>query len=286
MGESQGYLDTVLNGRVVPLTVVAEQIIRPEHLARNVAFNLERNIPRFVAASGRAILRKDEKIAIVSGGHSLNDQLDELRSFEHILVCGSAHDHLVRQGIIPTYATVCDGGAEDKGNLSLPQKETLYLIASQCDPSLFDHLADHNVEMFHYRGQVTPDMEEEARLLRGEPSIGWGSTVTLISVHVALLMGFQHQHFFGFDNCYSEYGVAQHGYEVVGGFEYEKRPVYVGESKRFFISNMGLATQVEQFFRLIEMWREWVHITLHGDGLPHEMVRQGDPDLLKFVSLA
>jgi hypothetical protein len=286
MEEIKGYIDITLNGRVVPLTVQAEQVIKPELLARNIAINLARKVPRFTDTSGRSILRKDEKIAIVSGGHSLNDQFDELREFKHILVCGSAHDHLVRQGIIPTYATVCDGGREDKGNLSLPQKETIYVIASQCDPNLFDHLEDYNVEMFHYRGQTGRDLEEEAKLLNGEPSLGWGSTVTLISIHVALLMGFQHQHFFGFDNCYSEYGVAQHSYDVVGGFEYEKKPVYVGEKKRFFISNMGLATQVEQFFRLVEMWREWIHVTLHGDGLPHEMVRQGDPGLTKFVGLA
>jgi len=285
MDTPQGYIDVRRDdGSTVALTVSTYTLVPTERLAANIRANLPRALSRFVETSGRASARIGEPIAIVSCGHSLNERWDELRQFRNILVCGSAHDHVVRQGIVPTYAVVCDAGVEDKGNLSLPQAETLYLIASQCDPALFDQLAGHRVEMWHYRGQAVAKIEDEPALLNGEQSICWGSTATLVSINIAMMMGFQHQHFFGFDNCYAPHGASYHACDVAGEYEYEKKPVWVG--KRFFVSNLALMTQVEQFFRLVENWREFLHVTLHGDGLTSEMVRQGEPGLEKFVSLA
>lgn len=284
MDEPQGCIDTVVNGLVVTLKVECHSIIESGRLAQNVATNIARDTPRFTSASGLANVKR-EPLAVVSCGHSLNEQLDALREFSNILVCGSAHDHLVRAGIIPTYAVVSDAGVDDKLNLSLPNHETLYLIASQCDPSLFDHLAGHRVEMWHYKGQAAANDEEEAVLLRGEPAIAWGSSVSINAVHIGVLLGHQDLHFFGFDNCYSRKGSTHHACEINGGVEYQKVPIEVGANKRLFISNLALMAQVEQFFKVIEAWREWVHITLHGDGLPHEMCVQGDPGLEKFISV-
>ena len=286
MDEPLGCLDLITPDRgTIPLKVECQAIIPSEHLAKNIAVNLERDVPRFVVNSGRTIL-KNEPLAVVSSGHSLNDQFDELGKFKNILTCGSAHDHVVRHGIIPNYAIVSDAGKEDKGNLSLRNHETLYILASQCDPGLYEHLKDYRVEMWHYKGQAYPSLEEEAEALNGEPSIAWGSTITMNSFHLAFLLGFQHLHFFGFDNCYSEYGVDQHACKISGGISYDKQPIYAGKEKRFFISNLALAAQCEQFFKLVEAWHQWIHVTLHGDGLAAEMVRQGDPALQEFVSLA
>ena len=284
MDEPLGLIDVVTPDRgTIPLNIESQLIIPREHLAKNIAANLGKEIPRFVFNSGRGS-RKNEPLAIVSSGHSLNEQWDELRTFKNILTCGSAHDHVVRHGIIPTYAAVSDAGVDDKGNLSLKNLETTYIIASQCDPGLYDHLAGHHVEMWHYKGQAYKSLEEEAVALKGEPSIAWGSSITMNSFHIAFLLGFQDLHFFGFDNCYSKYGVAQHACQIAGGIEYQKQPFHVG--KRFFISNLALAAQVEQFFKLVEAWHQWIHVTLHGDGLAAEMVKQGDPLLQEFISLA
>lgn len=288
MDQPEGYIDTLTDdGRAVPLKVNTYTIIPKKQLAQNISVNLDRDVPRFYNRPNFGACRY-ESVAIVGAGPSLRDTIDQLREFDNILVCGSAHDFVVRAGIIPTYALVSDGGKEDKGNLSLPQKGTIYLIASQCDPGLFDHLADYKVEMWHYRGQCADSAEEEAKILRGETPINWGSTVTINAIHMAMYLGFQDFHFFGFDSCYGDYGLAHHCCDIAGSMEYQKIPVHVGEGKnrRTFISDLGLMTQAEQFFKRVEVDGRYFHSTIHGDGLIAEMVRKGDPELQTYVSLA
>lgn len=283
---SKGYIDVTLDGTVRPLNVDGHTIIERSRLAANIVVNLERSVPRFLQSSGLA-MRKFSPIAIISGGPSLAEQLDRVREFDVILTCGSVHDYVRRQGIIPTYAVVSDAGVEDKNNLSLAHPDTTFLLASQCDPSLYEHLAGHRVEMWHYAGQVaTP--EEEAVLLRGERSLTWGGMVTLSSICLALQMGFQHQHFFGFDGNYGEYGLKSHVAPVAGGYEYDKVPFHVPADPegKLFITNMNLAEQLNQFFRLVESLREWVHFYLYGDGLTTRMVKYGEPELRQFITLA
>lgn len=284
MEQPQGYVDVIReDGRVVPLTIETHTIIDREILAKNITTNLGRNLPRFVNRAGLGQV-KSGPIAIVGAGPSLKETVNRVRDFENVLVCGSGHDFLVRQGIIPNYAAVCDGGKDDKGNLSIPNKETAYLIASQCDPSLFDHLADYHVEMWHYRGQATKTLGEEAELLKGELSIAWGSSIGMIAIPLARLIGFQHLHFFGFDSCYGRFGMDHHCCKIAGSMEYEKKPVTVGDQT--FITDLALIEQASQFFRYIENQYEYFHATIHGDGLIAAMIRHGEPGLKNFLSLA
>lgn len=284
MDQPLGYIDAVRDdGRVTPLEVQTYTIVPPEHLASNIRTNLARSVPRFAGREGFGQV-KEEPLAIVGAGPSLNATIEQLHGFKNVLVCGSAHDHAVRLGIVPTYALVCDGGKEDKGNLSLPQKETTYILASQCDPGLFEHLKDHRVEMWHYRGQATPSLDAERELLCGEPSLAWGSTVTVVAISIARLLGYQHLHLFGFDSSYGDYGMSHHCCKIAGSLEYKKLPAKIGE--KTFISDLGLLEQANQFFRIVEAQGEFFHSTLYGDGLIAEMVRQGDPALSNYVSLA
>ncbi len=233
-------------------------------------------------------ITKNEPLAIVAAGPSLEHTIDRVREFKHVLVCGSAHDYLVRQGVVPTYALVCDGGKEDKGNLSMPQKETTYLIASQCDPGLFDHLADYRVEQWHYRGQAASDLDQERVLLNGEPSLSWGSSVTIVSIQLCMLLGYQDLHFFGFDSCYGGEGSKQHVCKIHGSMDYQKMPATIGTGAKAktFVSDLALLEQANQFFRIAEAQHQWIKCTIYGGGLIAEMVRQGDPELQKYVSLA
>lgn len=285
MDAPQGYVDYIYNDQVIPLNIECQTLIARDHLAKNITTNLAREIPRFVQGNGFRDVKR-EPVAIVGAGPTLRETIESVRGFKNVLVCGSAHDYVVRKGIVPTYAVVADGGAVDKENLSLAHKETTYFLASQCDPSLFEHLSDFNIEMWHYRGQATPDLEEEAKLLNGELSICWGTTVTLTAIYIAMMLGFQDLHFFGFDSCYGDYGVADHCCKIAGAHEYEKMEFTVGPEKKKFISNMGFAAQAEQFFKIVEADGRYFHSTIHGDGLIAEMARQGEPGLEKYISLA
>ncbi len=283
MDEPQGCIDAVFDdGRVLPLTITTHTIIEQNKLADNIRVNIKRDIPRFTSRPDLSQVR-DEPLAIVCAGPTLKKTIEHVRGFRNILVCGSGHDNLIRHGITPTYALVSDGGKEDKGNLFMPQKETTFIIASQCDPSLFEHLKDHKVEMWHYHGQAAPNDEEQAVLLNNEQAICWGSTVTINSIQIALLLGFQYLHFFGFDSCYGESG-EHHCCEIAGSLEYNKHEAKVGN--RTFVSDMGLMIQAEQFFKYMEIMGAYFHSTIYGDGMIAAMCAQGDPGLMEYVSLA
>jgi hypothetical protein len=285
MGNIDGYIDAPNDmGGLTPLRVETHTIIPPTHLAENIRVNIERPVPRFASRPGLGIARVPaEPLAIVAAGPTLNDTIDRVRGFKNILVCGSAHDHLVRAGIVPTYALVCDGGKEDKGNLSLPQAETTYIIASQCDPGLFEHLKDHKVEMWHYRGQASPDLDAERVLLKGEPSLSWGSSVTVVSIQLCMLLGFQDFHFFGFDSCYGRHGIDHHCTQVHGALDYQKMPATV--AGRTFISDLALMEQCNQFFRIVEAQGEFFHCTFYGDGLIAWMAKNGEPGLETYITV-
>ena len=286
---SQGFIDVCdAEGRIVPLVVQGHTIVPRERLAANVLLNMERGTPRFLANSGRGI-RQDEPIAIISGGPSLAQNLDRVRGFRHIIACGSVHDYLRRQGIVPTYAAVSDAGKDDRHNLALAHPDTTFLLASQCDPGLYEHLKGHKVEMWHYAGQAADiQSEEEARMFRGERTMTWGGMVTLSAISLALQMGFQHHHHFGFDGSYGDHGLKSHVEPVAGGKDYDKVLFTVpadDPNGRRFISDMNFAEQANQYFRLVEYLAPWVHSHLYGDGMTVEMVKCGDPGLATFITL-
>lgn len=283
MNEPQGYIDVVDDaGRVNPLTVQTHTIIPAEQLARNIRENLKRPVLRFHARPGGLYSVRHGALAIVAAGPSLRETINRVRDFEYVLVCGSAHDYVVRAGIVPTYALVADGGMEDKGNLSLPQQETNYLIASQCDPGLFEHLSGHKVEMWHYKDQCARG-EEEVKLLGGEPSLAWGGSVGVLAISIAMALGFQHLHFFGLDSCYGDFGLAHHCTQIAGAMEGQKTIAKVG--KHEFISDVGLMEQSNQYFRLVEVYGKYFHSTIHGGGLIAAMVEEGDPELSEYITL-
>lgn len=269
-------------GSPTPLNISTYTLVPAEKLRANVLDNLKRPLPRLLERIVACDGPKNGPIAIVGAGPTLRSTIERLRTFKGpILACGSVHDYLVRNGIVPTFAVVCDGGEADKGNLSLPQKETTYLIASQCDPSLFEQLQGYKVELWHYRGQMTPDLHEEAVILNGEPSIGWGGTVMLLSMCIAMLLRYQYLEFFGVDSCYEDHGLAYHCTKIAGEHEYQKMPVTVGDE--FFITDLSLTEQASQFWRIVESHAPIIECTIHGKGLIAAMARNAEPGMEKYV---
>src|SRR5262245_43138061 len=84
--------------------------------------------------------RKDEPIAIVGYGPSLNDTWEEIRKFKKVVTCSGAHKFLVDRGIIPDFHVEVDPREHKVRLIGQPQNETTYLISSTCHPKVFDHL--------------------------------------------------------------------------------------------------------------------------------------------------
>ena len=142
---------------------------------------------------------KSQRIALVGGGPSLRDNLEELRTFDTILACGSVYDYLIDNNIIPVYAAACDPDPITANYLTKPHVDTEFLIATGCDKKVFDVLKDNKVTIWHCFSD-----ENSKEFLRLDPNyqaIGGGCTVGLRAISIAIMLGYTNIHFFGFDSC-------------------------------------------------------------------------------------
>lgn len=141
---------------------------------------------------------REEPIAAVAFGPSLNDTWEKLKDFRHVMTCSGSHKFLVERGIIPTHHIEVDPRKHKVALIGPPQHSTEYLIASTCHKAVFDHLEGYNVKLWHVF-----DNEDEA--LRTLPKEEWaitgGCSVGLRTLTIARFLGFTNIHVFGMDGC-------------------------------------------------------------------------------------
>lgn len=254
----------------IPETVCSSPM---EDVCRNVAKRMASNLPRLHKMPDYGKY-KGRPLAIVSGGPSLNDTLDELSEIKTIMVCGSTHDHLISLGFKPDYAVICDSAPEAAHYVRKPLRSCKYLVASGCDDAVFDVLDGYDVTLWHSAGIAV-------EYFKGEPIIQGGSTTTLRALNVAIMLGFLDQHFFGFDSSFPD-TKQHHAYphhDPVNPF-----PVKVG-NKRIFQSDIFGLVQAIHFQEQLNRTGFLFTPTIHGDGMIAEIVKQRSQNGLQSAKL-
>lgn len=135
-------------------------------------------------------------IDIVGFGPSLAD------TWQHIenpcFTVSGAHDFLIDRGVIPTYHAECDGRDHKTKHLLKPHLQTVYLMATICNPKMWEQLDGCQVVTWHnangrhivdWIGQNDP----------GTIMVAGGSVVGLSAIHIAGIMGYRRFRLFGFD---------------------------------------------------------------------------------------
>lgn len=248
-----------------------------EVIERNVRANRKLPLPDLFSLPEYGKYKNGEHIAIVAGGPSLNDTLDELRRFKTVMVCGTAHDHLIAQGIVPTYAALCDPNPACTHFLKNPQRETRYFVASSCDPSMFDHLSGYDVVRFNNVGG------ENLLVYEGQPCVAGGCTITLRALCIAILLGYvpdSEIHFFGFDSSFPS-NELHHAYDHIGpnGLDMETNNrciVRIGNQYgKKFLSTPAWVAQLVHFQEAIKEYGHLFAPVVHGDGMIAEAMRLG-----------
>jgi uncharacterized Rossmann fold enzyme len=139
---------------------------------------------------------KQETIDIVGFGPSLAETWQMIR--HPCITVSGAHDFLCARGFIPDYHAECDGRDHKTKHLQSPNKTTTYLMATICNPRMWDQLEGCNVVTWHnangkhivnWIGENDPD-----KIL-----ISGGSVVGLSAIHLAGIMGYRKFRLFGFD---------------------------------------------------------------------------------------
>ncbi len=216
---------------------------------------------------------RDEPIACVSYGPSLNDTWEQIKGFRYVMSCSGAHRFLVDRGITPTWHIEVDPRPHKAALMGEPCGETEYLIASTCHRAVFDHLAGQRVKLWH----VFDSSEDGIRLLPpGEWAVTGGSSVGLRTLTMARFLGFRSLHVFGMDGCAGQSGqhAAAHPNQAPDFATVE----YGGQTYR---------TTTSMFVVAKGTWHELnqmpdVTATFYGEGLVQAMskdyVRESKPD--------
>ena len=282
-GKAPKYLTTTLpDGKEVPLIVVCKARIPESVRADNVKRNIQRPVQRYMNLPYLMRQRADP-IALVGGGPSVAKYLDKIREFKAVMACGSAHDYLVTNGITPTYALATDPAEETINYYQHRSEKTMYLLASQCNPNMYEWLEDHAVVMWHFRGQI-----DDETVFQGEPQISWGCMVGVNAVQMALLLGYQHQHYFGYDCCV---GARSHAYDLP---EWENKEINEARTIATITSETGEQSQfctttalITQAAQILEVYKSedgmYLKGYVYGNGMFANIIRQSPPTMANWL---
>lgn len=263
---------------IIPLHIVTRKHSSGEELERNVGVNIKRDVDRFLD-NPMMLAARNEPLAIVAGGPSLDRYIDKIKTFDRIMVCGSAHDYLVSKGVIPHFAVACDAMQDSVDYYQNPQKETTYLLASQCHPDMFDNLKGHKIAMWHFKGQL----DDEEKHFGKEQAISWGCMTTVTAIQLSLILGFQELHFFGLDCSYIEDD--HHAYDV-GRYhaDIDKQKQEFDLNGRKFLSTTALVAQAENIFVVFGSHDgRYLKGYVYGDGLLANIIRASPPEMKEWL---
>ena len=232
----------------------------------------------------------DKHAIIIGGGPSVEFHVEQL---EQLKVNGAAVITIERMlpwcllhGIVPEYVAVMDASDDVIAAFHTLPTMCRYLVATQCQPAVFDALKGLEVSIFStpQRGIDINAMREKHDLPMAT-QVNSGGSVTLCAMSLAMTLGARSLHVFGFD-CHVTQGTYAKGIAGVGEqpdtFEVSAR----GDEKRYR-TNSAYLSFAQQFFKLMEMARQWgliETVKIYGDSLVKAIHRPDGP-LGKVIKL-
>lgn len=243
----------------------------PEVFAANIAANCRRGLMNI---HDLPEWRECMPLALAGGGPSLAEHIDELKRYNLVMACGSAHDYVVSQGVEPKWAVCCDPDPAAAAYYKNPLKSCTYLIASSCDQAVFDALEGHRIVLWHSGGSnLSPEVWGEDRKL----IIGGGCTVGTRAFMIGICFGFSTIHFFGFDGCVRD--ERHHAYDFADGDASELGDlveVRLGSPDGPAYQMAGyMLGQLFDFDKLIGKFGSRLTLAVHGEGPLNDLVRYG-----------
>lgn len=174
--------------------------ISKDRLVENVKASVARGYPELA----RTFPKHDRAAMVVTGGPSINMMINDIRKLAAegatIFTVKAVWRWLVGIGVTPDYCAMIDPHPSQAVYVQGAPKSMKWLIASQCDPAVFDALDKEgaDVTLFHVplTGALNPGVPQGAMLVPG------GGGVGSRTVRIAALMGHMPMHLFGFDCCY------------------------------------------------------------------------------------
>jgi hypothetical protein len=209
-----------------------------------------------------------DRVALVGGGPSLEDSVDELRQayFEgaKVVTMNGAYHWCIDRNIRPSMQVVMDARPHN-ARFVLPEiPQCYYLLASQCAPEVWNAVDDHErVWIFHAVTGADPDMKAELDdyYLGNWVSIAGGTTVFTRSLSLLRTI---------VDSCWRD--GESHAYAQPENASDRKLPFTVHpeghpDMARTFWCSPWHIQQVTDFLQMIRVNGQHFLINIHGDGL-------------------
>jgi len=226
--------------------------VSPEVLDRNKLSALRRNLPTLFY--GKPI---EGKVAVVAGGPSVKDSLEELRNFDgYLIAINGTHNWLIENDIVPDACIIVDAKPTVTDLFKNPHKDTTYLVSSSCDPSLFDTLENNKVILWNVSKDEKPN---------GTLSIITGPSAVTTAPSLLYVRGDRDIHFYGVDSSLSELDSHIYSSGNVGTVGKERLQVLVGGE--VYLSTGAFVIQATSLWELNKSYKGHLNMTIHGYGL-------------------
>ena len=222
-----------------PLRIDGNCIASDEELFHNIEAAIARGLPE-IGEIGDPI---EQPLVVVASGPSVAGQLEQIRGFQKvgmpILAIKDAHDWLIERGIIPDYGFAIDPQPHRFNCFTRKHPDVHYVIASQCNVTMFEHLKEHRVSIWH------PYFQDGQQRPANKLLIAGGSTSGLRALNVFYVLGYRRFLLFGYDSCMSG--------DVLRVDGSGKKPhdsiveIRLDPDGEVFRCNMSMALQAQQF---------------------------------------
>lgn len=252
-----------------PVKFIIHQYGSAEEHRANILSALERGLPEL----SPALCSHDGHLVVVGSGPSLPLHLEELkeekRSGRPILSIKGTHNYLIENGISPTFWLTIDSRPRVE-QLTAESEDTIYLVASRCNPVIFEALKGRKIMLWH--SSAAEDNAEDIWHKRGATVVAGGTTSGMRALFVGYVLGFRHFILYGMDSCNAPDGLTKRFDGSQTGPTVEVRTGFrIGDEHRVtkgrtFICNQAMAQQGNDFIQALHIMPD-TKFDIKGDGL-------------------
>lgn len=251
----------------------------------NVRVNVLRDLEWFTGFGDEG-----KAVAIICGAPSMKDSLPEIRAQQRrgtrIVSVNAAWRFLVANGITPDVNIMLDARPQMAEMTQGAPASMRWLLAAQCDPSVFDALAGREVVLWHNGYDDNSKLKDVLAPWWDGPNerccilVPGGSTVGLRALWLATFSGFRTIHMYGIDGSYADDG-SHHAYAQ--GLNEGEATIPVTRGEKTYRCSLWMARQASEF---VQTWRDLqdfcdpatgkpdpVTLHVHGRGLIPDIAR-------------
>lgn len=268
MTETTIYITHRNPGASLPLTIPVSLLVNvPDDV---IEANVRANARRLPAHERIKTEAPHDRVAVMCGsGPSIGDYLDDVRRHADgenafIFAMNGAANFLAKHDIIPDYQVLVDARERTAELIGVAR---CHLIASQCDPIVFDKLP--RAKMWHF---INGDLDNQ--LPEDEPEhaqIGGAGSVGNCALALAWAMGFRRFEIYGYDSSHRDN--ASHAFhQSLNDFEPWGRFEFGGKE---YICSYTMRSQASRFQSVgMALIENGCTVNVHGDGILPDMWRE------------